>query len=199
MTKNINTALLNAKKILASTKFDKTGRNKFQGYNFIESDEINKRVLAALNKAGIIYAPSIDEVIENERYETILKDKVKVQYRWVIRIVHNYHHSESGESIAMESIGESLDSGDKGFNKAFTAGSKYHFVRFFQISEGIADPDSLDPNAPGQNAPTLDRETLTKKIRSAFKRAGDTITKEREEKLKTLPISDLNDILKAYS
>lgn len=121
-------------------KIDKTGRNSGfgGGYNFIEYSAVAGKIRTLFAKYGVIIQPEIQsyekEVITNSRGNT--------GYHYVLTMKFSAINADDKDD-RLESmwLGESADYGDKGINKAITAGTKYFIMRLFNISEKDDDPD----------------------------------------------------------
>lgn len=121
----------------------KTGENKEQKYKFIENAEVSAAIRAAQQKVGVAVLPTIDNYTVSE-----VKSKYgALGYHYIInftfRVVNTDNPDDCFES---KWLGESTDFGDKGINKAETAGEKYFLMRLYHISDkGDRDPDADTP------------------------------------------------------
>ena len=137
-----------AAKIAAISKdlgaIKKGGHNKEQHYDFIEYAAVSGKIRELLDKHGVAIIPTVTD------YE---RDDVKSKngatgYHYTLKMHFTVINADkTDEIIEADWMGESTDWGDKGINKAETSGTKYFYMRLFNISEkGDADndPDSQD-------------------------------------------------------
>lgn len=140
-----------AAKIAAISKdlgaIKKGGHNKEQHYDFIEYAAVSGKIRELLDKHGVAIIPTVTD------YE---RDDVKSRngatgYHYTLKMHFTVINADKmDEVIEADWMGESTDWGDKGINKAETSGTKYFYMRLFNISEkGDADndPDSQDNSA----------------------------------------------------
>lgn len=137
-----------AAKIAAISKdlgtIKKSGHNNEQHYDFIEYAAVSGKIRELLDKHGVAIIPNVDS------YE---RDDVKSRngatgYHYTLRMTFTVINADDKDDrIEASWMGESTDWGDKGVNKAETSGTKYFYMRLFNISEkGDADndPDAQD-------------------------------------------------------
>lgn len=178
-----------AAKIAAISKdlgtIKKSGHNNEQHYDFIEYAAVSGKIRELLDKHGVAIIPNVDS------YE---RDDVKSRngatgYHYTLRMTFTVINADDkDDKIEASWMGESTDWGDKGVNKAETSGTKYFYMRLFNISEkGDADndPDAQDNSA--QESKPAKKKSFERDPRLDF----DTI---RET---AATIDDL-DSLKAY-
>lgn len=150
-----------AAKIAAISKdlgvIKKGGHNKEQHYDFIEYAAVSGKIRELLDKHGVAIIPTVTD------YE---RDDVKSRngatgYHYTLRMVFTVINADDpADKIEATWMGESTDWGDKGINKAETSGTKYFYMRLFNISEkGDADndPDSQD-NSAAESKPAKKKE-----------------------------------------
>lgn len=123
----------------------KTGWNDHFGYAYhSEADIVNAvRPLTAKHKLAVM--PSVVEWWQNGSGEKALHTLVKLE----IELACN------GESRSCSWIGEAIDSGDKGFNKAYTSGLKTFLAKLFGVAEGIDSERDSETTAP-EDAPPVE-------------------------------------------
>lgn len=123
---------------------DKTGNNVTQRYDYIEYGVVAGRIRELFEKYKIIIVPNVEEYSVDE----ITGQKGGKGYHYNLRmrfVVIN--GDDTSDKIEAKWMGESADYGDKGINKAETAGTKYFLMRLLNISEkGEKDPDGDSPN-----------------------------------------------------
>lgn len=127
-------------KLLAITeeigKIEKTGRNDFHKYNFIEAAEVTAHVKAQCVKHGVLIIPSASNHVIAEK-EKGVKATIDLNF-----IIINAENPE--ETITATWLGEGDDTSDKATQKAGTSGVKYFYMKLFNISDKD-DPDAESP------------------------------------------------------
>lgn len=152
-----------AAKIAAISKdlgaIKKGGHNSEQKYDFIEYAAVSGKIRELLDKHGVAIIPSVTE------YE---RDEITSKYG-----AKGYHHAlkmhftvinadDKDDTIEANWLGESSDYGDKGINKAETSGTKYFYMRLFNISEK-SDSDDDPDNTAGSFEETKPSKKTNKK------------------------------------
>lgn len=118
---------------------DKSGKNSQQNYNYIEYGVVAGRIRELFDKYHIIIVPSVDNV-STDQIENKYGNK---GYHFVLTMTFELINGEDKEDREVASwAGEASDYGDKGINKAETAGTKYFLMRLFNISEKGDDNDA---------------------------------------------------------
>ena len=98
------------------------------GYAYRSIDDVYAVLHEALARHGVICTP---EVIQRETNYVKGKDgRTRVHHVLTIRYTWS---APDGSSIATTTVGEAMDSGDKGANKAMTAAYKYAAFQTFAI------------------------------------------------------------------
>lgn len=117
----------------------KGGHNREQHYDFIEYAAVSGKIRELLDKHGVAIIPSVTS------YE---RDDVKSKngatgYHYTLQMHFTAINADDpSDKLEADWMGESTDWGDKGINKAETSGTKYFYMRLFNISEkGDADND----------------------------------------------------------
>jgi len=138
---NVNMALL---AIVKECKpIPKNGFNAFQKYYYhMEADVINT-IRPLCVKHGIVVT---SEVLDHEVIEAGKTKGGTLQFLTTLRIRFTFTHAETDTSTCSIMVGQGMDSGDKGSNKAITGASKYALMKALMISdgddaEGYADKD----------------------------------------------------------
>ena len=116
----------------------KSGKNQQQHYDFIEYSVVAGKIRELFDKYHIIIIPSVDSVSTDE-----IKSKYDTSgYHYVLTMTFTLINGDDKEDREIASwTGEASDFGDKGINKAETAGTKYFLMRLFNISEKGDDND----------------------------------------------------------
>lgn len=116
----------------------KDGKNKDQNYDYRRAEDVYNALHPLFGKCGLyIHVDSVSETfqqIESQRGAKGFHTRVKVSYKVC---------ADDGSFIEVRSIGESIDYGDKSFNKAMTASFKYMLTQLFIIpTKDIEDSDA---------------------------------------------------------
>lgn len=112
---------------------EKSGRNKFQNYDFIQSDDVLKLVRAEMVKNNVVIIPRM------LGYEMTAETK---GFHAVVQFEFTLIDADSGESMSATWYGEASDSSDKSFSKSGTSALKYWLLKTFMISAGEPDADA---------------------------------------------------------
>lgn len=122
---------------------DKSGENAQQKYKYIEYGVVAGRIRELFDKYSIIIVPSVDSV----QHEEIVNKYGGKGYHFILMMTFMLINGDDPEDTEIASwAGEASDYGDKGINKAETAGTKYFLMRLFNVSEkGDEDADSVTP------------------------------------------------------
>jgi hypothetical protein len=115
----------------------KDSRNQSQGFNFRGIDSVYNDLNAVLAKHGVVTLPMAGTPTIEERTNakgTVLRFvSLPMTYRFL---------AEDGSYQDCTTIGEGMDSGDKGTNKAMAIAHKYALLQTFLIpTEEQKDPD----------------------------------------------------------
>lgn len=121
----------------------KTGRNVEQGYQFIEYGEVAAQIRMLHDKYGVAILPQITSYTSNE----VRTAKGRIGYHFVLNMKFRVVNTDDQNDVFESSwLGEATDFGDKGINKASTAGEKYFLMKLYHISEKGDDPDETTPD-----------------------------------------------------
>jgi len=122
---------------------DKSGRNSQQNYAYIEYGVVAGRIRELFDKYHVTIIPNVESVQVDE----IANKYGNKGYHYVLTMTFVILDGDNPEEREVASwTGEASDFGDKGINKAETAGTKYFLMRLFNISEkGEEDADSTTP------------------------------------------------------
>lgn len=193
----------------------KDNYNQLQKFKFRGIDDVMNAMHPILSKNNIFVAPEVEDFSREERTS---KNGGLIIY--TIATIKFTFYAEDGSNIVVKVIGEAMDSGDKGMNKAMSIAYKYALFQVFCIpTEDDPDKDSytLAPKqqankttkketpqatkqpaqqkAPQQNLiSTEQRETLINLIESA----GINLTEELQ-KIKDLTTDRYDKALEYYT
>lgn len=141
-------------------KIDKTGRNQQQNYAYIEYGVVAGRIRELFDKYKVIIIPNVDNIQQDE----ITNKYGGKGYHYILQMSFTLINGDCPEDQEVATwAGEASDYGDKGINKAETAGTKYFLMRLFNISEkGDEDADAQTPAEMKETRPTskFSRQTL---------------------------------------
>lgn len=122
---------------------DKSGKNQQQNYNYIEYGVVAGRIRELFDKYHIIIIPSVESVQQDE----ITNKYGGKGYHYILNMTFMLLNGDDPDDREIASwAGEASDYGDKGVNKAETAGTKYFLMRLFNVSEkGEEEADKVSP------------------------------------------------------
>ena len=128
--------------ILKETKaITKSEKNQQQGFRFRGIDNVMNELHELFAKNDVFILQEVQEWTTNDRptksggVNTFTRAKIKFRYMTV-----------DGSSVETVNVGEAMDSGDKGFNKAMSIALKYSLLQMFLIpTEEPKDSDLTTP------------------------------------------------------
>ncbi len=122
------------KKVVA---VDKSRKNQQQGFAFRGIDDVMNSLHNTFAENEVIILPSC----EQSEVESSVNARGTVIFRTKLLCRFTFVHSD-GSSVTASAIGEAMDSGDKGHNKAMSIALKYVLLQMFLIpTEEQKDPD----------------------------------------------------------
>ena len=124
-TQAIYPALIEANKKIGAIA--KGSKNAQQGFMFRGVDDVYNELHPVLADCGIVIIP---EVVSYEVSEKQGRNGVLLYTRATIR--HHFTTSD-GSYVTTTVVGEAMDSGDKGMNKAMSMALKYSLLQLFTI------------------------------------------------------------------
>lgn len=116
----------------------KKERNTQQGFNFRGIDAVLNAVGPALRKHGVVVVP---ELLTIDR-STVEIGQKRTLMGYVIVTVRYTFHGPAGDSIASETPGEAMDSGDKAVSKAMSVAFRTALLQALALPTDEPDPDS---------------------------------------------------------
>ena len=151
-TPKIYEALIKANELVGAISKDNT--NQQQGFKFRGVDDVYNRLHPILAKCGIVIVP---EVVSYEVTERQARNGVLLYTRATIR--HHFTASD-GSSVTTLVVGEAMDSGDKGMNKAMSIALKYALFQLFTIpTDEDKDPDATTHELVPQSTASPDYQS----------------------------------------
>lgn len=120
----------------------KTGKNEQQKYDYIEYAIVSGKIRSLFDKYKISIMPQVDDYEVSE----VQNKYGNIGYHYTLRMSFLIKDGESDENFERKWLSESVDYGDKAINKAETAGTKYFYMKLFNISErGEQEADQTTP------------------------------------------------------
>ena len=120
----------------------KNQKNQSQGFNFRGIDTVYNELHSILSAAGVFTVP---EVIEERSEDRKTAKGYNLIYR-ILKIKYKFYAAD-GSHVTATVIGEGMDSGDKGANKAQSVAHKYALLQTFCIpTQEMIDPDATTPD-----------------------------------------------------
>jgi hypothetical protein len=124
----------------------KNQKNQQQGFKFRGIDDVYNAVHPILAKHGVFTVPT---VLAERTEERQTRNGGNLIYR-ILTLKYTFFAAD-GSSVEAVVIGEGMDSGDKGANKAMAVAHKYALLQTLCIpTEDMIDPDSqtVEPSVP---------------------------------------------------
>lgn len=116
----------------------KNKKNQQQGFMYRGIDQVYNALNPVMSELGIFFVP---EVLNMQRDERTNKNGTVLTY--TILTMKYTAYAPDGSSVSMTVMGEGMDSGDKGCNKAMSVAMKYAMFQLFCIpTEEMKDPDA---------------------------------------------------------
>ena len=116
----------------------KDKKNAQQGFMYRGIDQVYNALNPVMAELGIFFCP---EVLDQKREERVTKNGTVLTYTLLTMKYTAY--APDGSSVSMTVVGEGMDSGDKGSNKAMSVAMKYAMFQLFCIpTEEMKDPDA---------------------------------------------------------
>ncbi len=168
--------------------------NKQQGFKFRGVDDVYNNLHGILAKHGVFTTPRVvkAEYSERESYQgkALFVTKLTVEYDFI--------HEDGSQIVVGPVIGEAMDSGDKGANKALAVAHKYALFQTFTIPTMFSDPDAetheAQPLATAEQKQELKDlwDYIGKRHQTWCKNNADRMTVKHAESI-------INDGKKAYA
>jgi len=151
-------ALIKANKAIGAIA--KNNANQQQHFMFRGVDDVYNELHPILAECGIVIIP---EVVNYEVSERQARNGVLLYTR--ATILHHFT-AEDGSHVTTKVVGEAMDSGDKGMNKAMSIALKYALFQLFTIpTKEDKDPDATSYEIVPQTAVDTDYQS---RVEAAF-------------------------------
>lgn len=159
----------------------KDNYNTLQKFKFRGIDDVMNAMHPILSKNNIFVTPEVESF---EREERTSKNGGLIIY--TIATIKFTFYAEDGSNIVVKVIGEAMDSGDKGMNKAMSIAYKYALFQVFCIpTEDDPDKDSytLAPKQQANKTPKKETAQPTKQPAQQKTPQQNLISTEQRETL----------------
>jgi hypothetical protein len=157
----------------------KDNYNKIQNFKFRGIDDVMNTMHPILSKNNIFVAPEVESF---EREERTSKNGGLIIY--TVATIKLTFYAEDGSNIIVKVVGEAMDSGDKGMNKAMSIAYKYALFQVFCIpTEDDPDKDSYTLAPKQQTNKNTKTSQLAKQTAKQQTPKQNLITKEQKETL----------------
>ena len=197
MSKEITTGLIFKRIPEIMAEMDSIGKNKKnqqQGFMYRGIEGVYQELQKRLAKAKVFTTP---EVLEQRREERQTKTGGTLTYT-ILKICYKFY-AEDGSCFEATVIGEGMDSGDKGSNKAMSIAHKYALIQVFCIpTEDAVDPDAESHDVlPGDNKPEATKpvkNVLPSLQAKIAKDPGEYVInfgKRKGQKINKVPVEEL--------
>lgn len=128
--------------ILKETKaITKSEKNQQQGFKFRGIDNVMNELHELFAKNDVFILQEVQDFTVDARSTakggTLFYTRAKIKFRYM---------TTDGSFVETVNVGEAMDSGDKGMNKAMSIALKYSILQMFLIpTEEPKDPDATTP------------------------------------------------------
>lgn len=149
--------------ILRETKaISKTEKNQQQGFKFRGIDNVMNELHELFSKNDVFILQDVQDFTVDARPTakggTLFYTRAKIKFRYT---------TTDGSYVETTNVGEAMDSGDKGMNKAMSIALKYSLLQMFLIpTEEQKDPDSTTPDETDYMAMALQEVNAAQSIQT---------------------------------
>lgn len=173
----IYTALAKANRMIGA--IGKEQYNQGQKFKFRGIDDVYNELHPVLAECDIFIITRVEKV----DVQSFPKDKGGL-ITYTRATIHHQFTTTDGSSVTTTTVGEAMDSGDKGMNKAMSIALKYALLQLFTIpTEEDKDPDASSPTITyemqiesAMNA-LMEARTLDE-LTSIFRGLSDTLRRD---------------------
>lgn len=150
----------------------KSRKNQQQGFMYRGIDEVMNDLHSLFAKNGVFILPTVEEydvdAKQTARGGLMYRTHAKIRFRFT---------AEDGSYVETINIGEAMDSGDKGMNKAMSVALKYSLMQMLLIPTAEEkDPDATTPETTYPQPTTPIDAQKWKEIQQEISDASDTDT-----------------------
>ena len=149
--------------ILKETKaITKSEKNQQQGFKFRGIDNVMNELHELFAKNDVFILQEVQDFTVDARPTakggTLFYTRAKIKFRYM---------TTDGSFVETVNVGEAMDSGDKGMNKAMSIALKYSLLQMFLIpTEEPKDPDRDTPEETDYLAMALQEISATQSIQT---------------------------------
>lgn len=162
-------------------------------YKYTPVEEIADYLRTAMGARGVVMIPCHTEIHVSEDAGTTKSGTTR--WRHIVKV--EWQITDGSDSLMVSSVGESMDTGDKGMNKAQTAARKYALIGAFQLSTGD-DPDRSHPE-PAAYRHKPDTGALARELIATAGDEGALVMALRGAGIKSTDLADEAKLAKARS
>lgn len=148
----------------------KRDRNYQQQFSFRGIDAVLNAVGPVLREHGVFLAP----MVENIKYETVEVGRNRTPMAHVLVTVQYTFFAADGSELAVEVVGEAMDSGDKAVSKAMSVALRTALLQTLALPTDEKDPDA---DAYTRSEPQVVREES--RAEEVVRKAGITEVAEQ--------------------
>ena len=148
----------------------KGGTNEAQRYNYVQESDVVAKLRPALAEAGIMVVPQ-HELISIQPFTT-----AKGSQQFLTTIKSTFTFTDGKEFLAVVTVGQGTDAGDKGVYKAMTGAKKYALLQAFLLATGD------DPEATREDEKPVEKKGVTVS-KAAVVSTATTVAKSQDGKL----------------
>lgn len=150
----------------------KSRKNQQQGFMYRGIDEVMNDLHSLFAKNSVFILPSVEEYDVDTKQTSkgglMYRTHAKIRFRFV---------AEDGSFVETTNVGEAMDSGDKGMNKAMSVALKYSLMQMLLIpTTEDKDPDAVTPEATYANSTPPITPQKWEEIQKEIDEAKDTET-----------------------
>lgn len=153
-------------------RIQKAGTNAHYNYKFATSEDVADLIRTLLAEQGVAFIPTMVDVTRASNGKMV---RTTIFFRFTFR------DGDSDDSITCEWFAESLDTQDKGINKAATAAVKYFLLKTFLVSAGDepdTDREAYISDRAGEQSPT--RPSGTQALKDRLQKTKPNGRQERQ-------------------
>lgn len=121
-------------------KLKKDGQNAHFKYGFVSEMNVVDSVRELFQKHGVLVLPTLTNSWIEQREKQTEKGP-RTDFHSFALVKYTLEDVDSGETKEVQWLGEGLDSGDKGFYKAYSGSQKYFLMKTLMIPTGD-DPEN---------------------------------------------------------
>jgi hypothetical protein len=146
-------------------------KNAQQNYSFRGIDDLYNALQGPLSRHGVFYVPEVTKVERSERVTRREGGRDSVLFYTILTVRFTFYAPDAS-SVAVVTVGEAMDSGDKSANKAMSAALKYALLQMFCVpTEEQQDTEYASHDVAPRDA-LEDADVFNDALDAAFKARG---------------------------